>query len=83
MDRNWSIFVHVVDDAGVIVAQRDRYPAAGTLATTLLQPGQTFADEYVIVIPDSAYAPAAAMLEVGRVRPGRRGPAAAGDRRGY
>jgi hypothetical protein len=65
MDRNWSIFVHVVDDAGVIVAQRDRYPAAGTLATTLLQPGQTFADEYVIVIPDSAYAPAAAMLEVG------------------
>jgi len=61
MDRNWSIFVHVVDDAGVIVAQRDRYPAAGTLATTLLQPGQTFADEYVIVIPDAAYAPARAV----------------------
>jgi hypothetical protein len=65
MDRNWSIFVHVVDDAGVIVAQRDRYPAAGALATTLLQPGQTFADEYAIVVPDSAYAPAAATLEVG------------------
>jgi hypothetical protein len=65
MDRNWSIFVHVVDDAGVIVAQRDRYPGAGALATTLLQPGQTFADEYAIVIPDSAFAPASARLEVG------------------
>ncbi|MEP7358284.1 MAG: hypothetical protein ABI847_13645, partial [Anaerolineales bacterium] len=65
MDRNWSIFVHVVDEAGVIAAQRDRYPGAGTLATTLLQPGQTFADSYAIVIPDSAYAPAAATLEVG------------------
>jgi hypothetical protein len=65
MDRNWSIFVHVVDDAGVIVAQRDRYPAAGALAATLLQPGQTFADEYAIVIPDSAFAPAQATLEVG------------------
>jgi hypothetical protein len=65
MDRNWSIFVHVVDEAGVIVAQRDRYPAAGALATTLLQPGQSFADEYAIVIPDSAFAPVAATLKVG------------------
>ena len=36
MDRNWSIFVHVVDDQGVIVAQRDRYPGNGALATSLL-----------------------------------------------
>src|SRR3990172_5544329 len=35
MDRNWSVFVHVVDDQGVIVPQRDRYPGEGTLATTL------------------------------------------------
>jgi hypothetical protein len=65
MDRNWSIFVHVVDDQGVIVAQRDRYPGMGSLATTLLRPGQTFADEYVIAIPDVSYAAAAAQIEVG------------------
>ncbi len=65
MDRNWSIFVHVVDDAGVILAQRDRYPGQGLLATTLLAPGQTWADDYVIPIPDAAYAPVPATLEVG------------------
>jgi hypothetical protein len=65
MDRNWSIFVHVVDDQGIIVAQRDRYPGSGALATTLLQPGQTFADDYVIPIPAVTYAPAPARIEVG------------------
>lgn len=65
MDRNWSIFVHVVDDAGVIFAQRDRYPGQGALATTLLTPGQTWADEYVIPIPNVAYAPVNARIEVG------------------
>jgi hypothetical protein len=65
MDRNWSIFVHVVDEAGVIVAQRDRYPGMGSLATTLLTPGQTFADRYVLPIPEAAYAPAEAEIHVG------------------
>jgi 4-amino-4-deoxy-L-arabinose transferase-like glycosyltransferase len=65
MDRNWSIFVHVVDDQGVIVAQRDRYPGMGAFATTQLKPGQTFADDYVIPIPPVTYAPTAARIEVG------------------
>jgi hypothetical protein len=65
MDRNWSIFLHLVDDQNVIVAQRDRYPGMGALATTLLRPGQTFADRYVISVPEAAYAPALAHLEVG------------------
>ncbi len=65
MDRNWSIFLHVVDDQQVIVAQRDRYPGNGALATTLLHPGQTFADRYVVILPDATYAPASAYIEVG------------------
>jgi hypothetical protein len=65
MDRNWSIFLHLVDDQNVIVAQRDRYPGMGALATTLLHPGQTFADRYVLPLPAAAYAPASAALEVG------------------
>jgi hypothetical protein len=65
MDRNWSIFVHVVDEDGVIVAQRDRYPAQGSLATTLLRPGESFADRYVLTLPDTAYAPMPARLVVG------------------
>jgi hypothetical protein len=65
MDRNWSIFLHVVDDAGVIIAQRDRYPGQGALATSLLRPGQTFADEYVVQLPAGTYSPASAVIEVG------------------
>jgi hypothetical protein len=65
MDRNWSVFVHVVDDQRVIVAQRDRSPGEGTLATTLLHPGQTFADRYVIPLPAATYSPAAAQIRVG------------------
>src|SRR5205814_3744486 len=65
MDRNWSIFAHVVDDQGLIAAQRDRYPGMGALATTLLHPGQTFADRYVIPLPAATFSPSAAHLEVG------------------
>lgn len=65
MDRNWSVFVHLMDEAGVIVAQRDRYPGQGLLATTLLQLGQTWADDYVIAIPSSTLAPARLQVKVG------------------
>lgn len=65
MDRNWSVFVHLIDDAGIIIAQRDRYPAQGALATTLLRPGQSFADTFVIQIPDTVFAPTAVQVEVG------------------
>lgn len=65
MDRNWSIFVHLVDEDGVIVAQRDRYPGQGLLATTLLRPGQAWADEYVIAMPVGAIAPAKLQVAVG------------------
>jgi hypothetical protein len=80
MDRNWSTFVHVVDDQGVIVAQRDRYPGNGALATTLLAPGEAIADDYVIPIPDVTYAPASARIEVGLydLMDGARLPLAAG-----
>jgi hypothetical protein len=65
MDRDWSIFVHLVDDQDIVVAQRDRYPGRGALATTLLRPGQSFADAYVIPVPGGTYAPAPARIEVG------------------
>ena len=65
-DRNLSAFVHLVDDAGIIIAQRDRYPGQSALATTLLQSGQAFADAYVIPVSDTAFAPTAVqVVEVG------------------
>ncbi|MBP7694364.1 MAG: hypothetical protein KA764_20750, partial [Anaerolineales bacterium] len=65
MDRNWSLFVHLVDEDEIIVAQRDRYPGQGLLATTLLRPGQTWADDYVIALPAGAFSPARLKVRVG------------------
>ncbi len=65
MDRNWSVFVHLVDAQGVIVAQRDRYPGEGLLATSLATPGTLWRDQYAIRVPDGAAAPAQLQLVVG------------------
>jgi len=65
MDRDWSVFVHLLDENDVVIAQRDTYPGLGLLATRLLRPGQTWADRYVLELPPSAYAPSQAQLEVG------------------
>ncbi len=81
MDRVWSVYVHVVDDAGLLVAQRDQYPGMGAVRTTDLTVGQTLADEYLIEIPETTYAPTSLALEVGLydAANGERLPVIAGD----
>lgn len=64
-DRNWSVFVHVLDDNDVIIAQRDTYPGLGSLATARLTPGRAWADRYVIALKDTVYAPADARVRIG------------------
>jgi hypothetical protein len=66
MTRNWSIFCHVLDrDLDLVLAVRDRYPGQGLMATSRMQPGLRWTDEYVIQLPDTTYAPAEAVLETG------------------
>ncbi|MBI5293554.1 MAG: glycosyltransferase family 39 protein [Chloroflexi bacterium] len=65
MDRDWSVFVHVVDDNGIVVAQRDTYPGMGLMPARKWAIGHTLADTYVLALPATTYAPAAARLEIG------------------
>jgi hypothetical protein len=65
MDRDWSVFVHVVDENGIVIAQRDTYPGLGLMPTRKWTAGQTLADTYVIPLPPAAYAPSAAHVEIG------------------
>jgi Dolichyl-phosphate-mannose-protein mannosyltransferase len=65
MDRDWSVFVHVLDENGVIIAHRDVFPGVGLMPTRKWQVGETLADTYLIPIPETAYAPSAARIEVG------------------
>ncbi|HZY41746.1 MAG TPA: glycosyltransferase family 39 protein, partial [Anaerolineae bacterium] len=65
MDQSYTEFVHLIDGDGIIVAQRDTWPGRGMYPTVLWQPGQVFADELTLHVPDGAYAPNTATLQVG------------------
>jgi hypothetical protein len=65
IDHSVVEFVHLIDDQGIMVAQRDTWPGRGMYPTTLWQPGEVIADSLYLNIPDGAYAPNKANLQVG------------------
>lgn len=66
LERDWSVFVHLNDPVlGRPIAQRDRYPGQGLLATRLLEPGQRLVDSYRLQLPQTAVAPAELDLTIG------------------
>jgi hypothetical protein len=65
----FAVFVHLIDDQGVVVAQRDTYPGLGRYPTTAWQPGRLFADTYRVWLPETAYAPNTLWVRVGLYRP--------------
>ena len=64
-EEDHTVFVHVLGEHELVVAQRDTFPGLGTLSTTWLEPGYRWADTYVVPIPATAYAPNQAQIEVG------------------
>lgn len=65
MTDNWSVFVHLTDHNDIVVAQRDTYPGIGLLPTSLMKPGMTIADRYIIPISTTVNAPTELSLSVG------------------
>ena len=51
MTTNYSVFVHLLDENDVVIAQRDMYPGQGTLATSELAVGYTWSDHYTLLVP--------------------------------
>jgi 4-amino-4-deoxy-L-arabinose transferase-like glycosyltransferase len=64
-DLDHAIFVHLLSDTGVMVAQRDTYPGLGRYPSTAWEPGIIFADTYRVRVPETAYAPDAGYIQVG------------------
>ncbi|MEO6061612.1 MAG: hypothetical protein ABIQ99_06720, partial [Thermoflexales bacterium] len=62
---NYSVFVHLVDEDGVIVAQRDMHPGQGSLATAELPPGRLWSDRYTLKVSERERAPRNTHWEVG------------------
>jgi 4-amino-4-deoxy-L-arabinose transferase-like glycosyltransferase len=64
-DLDHAIFVHLLSDTGVMVAQRDTYPGLGRYPSTAWEPGVVFADTYRVRVPETAYAPDTGYIQVG------------------
>lgn len=65
MERDYSVFVHLLDENDLMIAQVDTYPGLGTHPTSLWREGDTIADVYVLSVPPQAFTPNTARLEVG------------------
>ncbi len=65
MRRDWSVFVHLLDENDVVIAQRDMYPGQGLYPTSLWPVGEVIASRYVLRLSETVYAPGVARLEVG------------------
>jgi hypothetical protein len=50
-DKNWTVFVHLVNSNGQIVSQQDQIPGAGQFPTTGWLPGEYLVDSYNLPIP--------------------------------
>jgi 4-amino-4-deoxy-L-arabinose transferase-like glycosyltransferase len=65
MERDHSVFVHLLGEHDRIVAQRDTFPGLGLLSTTWLEPGFRWADRYVVPVDARAYTPDEVQIAVG------------------
>lgn len=65
MQRDWSLFAHLVTPNGVIIGQRDVYPGQGRLATSNMLPKQGWENRLAIWIPAAAYAPISLDVQIG------------------
>ncbi len=54
LDTRYKIFLHLVDENGQIVAQRDSEPVGGLGLTTTWKPGETIVDNHGLLIPTDA-----------------------------
>jgi hypothetical protein len=54
--RDWSVYIHLENKDGLIIAQRDVYLRQGLAATSLLKMGE-WANYFAVRIPDYAIAP--------------------------
>ncbi len=52
LDRDYTVFVHVLDAAGTIVAQSDHQPQGGNYPTSIWDVGERVRDEFALNLPN-------------------------------
>jgi hypothetical protein len=66
---DYLLFVHLTNGEGSIIAQRDTHPGLGNFPSSQWERGQRFFDSVRVFLPETAYAPAEAMLSIGLYDP--------------
>ncbi|MGB4872555.1 MAG: phospholipid carrier-dependent glycosyltransferase [Candidatus Promineifilaceae bacterium] len=67
---DYLLFVHLISENGVMVAQRDTHPGLGNFPSSNWEPGDRFVESIRLMVPEAAYAPDTAVLSVGYYVPG-------------
>jgi hypothetical protein len=52
LDERYKVFVQLLDENGVLAAQRDSEPGGGLALTTTWTPGQPVTDNHALILPD-------------------------------
>jgi hypothetical protein len=60
---DYTVFVHVLDSSGQVIAQVDSPPRDGNYPTSIWEPGEMVKDEYTLALPSNAAPPFS--LEIG------------------
>ncbi len=55
--EDYSVFVHLVSEEGLVIAQLDTMPGGGLRPTSQWTVGETYTDVYPVAIPATAYTP--------------------------
>lgn len=66
---NYLLFTHLIDENGIIVAQRDTHPGLGNFPSSQWQAGDRFVDTVRLHMPDTMMAPSTATLSIGLYAP--------------
>ncbi len=68
-EKNWKVFVHLLDESNRIVAQQDQIPGGGQFPTLGWRPGEYLTDGYRLQIPGFAVPGQVFRLEIGLYDP--------------
>ena len=63
--QDYPLFIHLLDETGIVVAQRDTFHGLGNYPTSHWQAGHLFVETYRLHLPETAYAPATLTPQVG------------------
>jgi len=66
---DYLLFVHLLDEQGTIVAQRDTHPGLGNFPASQWRANDRFVESIRMYVPETAYVPAEATLNIGLYAP--------------